>query len=732
MRKKLKLWKTLVLSIFLFTFACREEVDYVTNQQQRTRAEEFFKNDNLNSKAANASFISNSIEKLRDINTKTDFLSALSDKTGLPVWSYMIDTDLHSGHDHGTANKGNEETTETLIIPLRQEDNFLSSVMYVENPDSDSPNIYTVTNEQLEEFANNENIDKSIREKVLMTFIYFDHEIFGERRYSSIPQELFEAIPLREENDYKSFSVRDIESTTVSGRMQQVCVYSWHCAGCIGPCDECRDCVSVSCYTLGAPSTGTTTGTGNTGDTGGNPGGGSGTNPNNVPWYLMNPNVDIYTYNTHVRSVFKSLTDFNTVLQKEQLDLLQNNSVITNTIKNCLVNNTLYKSRFINDMLNEYAIADPQPDLNILKNKLETFFNPLFDIYPYLDWQSFKSYFINHNVTLTQINNIFTAGYSSTYTQNIKKLSLKEFNDIIQINLSIANSPYDEEYVKETNEAFAAFGAYADIDNMTDAQIEYVLNNNCCAGLFLSAVTQQKMKMIAANYQFNRKFYPEWSKSKCFWEASRETIQLMLDLGGLIPVIGEVCDLTNATIYAINGDGLNASLSAAGAIPFAGWFATGSKLGVKVVNKTASHIASRQVLKWVVGVDGKIYFGINTITQARNQLRKVLMLTDATKHAHHIIPVEFAQYAIVQKAAKSKEAFHINEALNGIPLPTSAHLTGHAAYNTKLEQKLVQLNNVSNTPQEAYTNLTNFANQIRTLIQNNPNMNLGQIANLIN
>ncbi|WP_027383096.1 AHH domain-containing protein [Epilithonimonas caeni] len=715
MRKKLKLWKTLVFSIFLFTFACREEVDYVANQQQINRAEEFFKNTGTIDKKGNATLVSNSIRKLKAINSKTDFLSALSDKTGLPVWSYMVDTDLHSGHNHGTANKGNEDTTETLIIPLRQEDNFLSSVMYVENSDSDNPNIYTVTNEQLEEFANNENIDKSIREKVLMTFIYFDHEIFGERRYSSIPQELFEAIPLREENDYKSFSVRDIESTTVSGRMQQVCIYSWHCAGCIGPCDECRDCVSVSCYTLGAPSTGTTTGTGNTGDTGGNPGGGSGTNPNNVPWYLMNPDVDIYVYNAYVRLVFKSLTDYNIVLKKEQLDLLQNNSVITNTIKNCLVNNTLHKSQFINDMLTEYAIADPQPDLNILKNKLETFFIPLFDIYPYMDWQSFKSYFINHNVTLAQINNIFTTGYSPIYTQNIKKLSLKEFNDIIQINLSIANSPYEEEYVKETNEAFAAFGAYADIDNMTETQIEYVLNNNCCAGLFLQQWTKEKVKLIAANYKLLRKLYPSWSKGKAFWYAGRETLHLLLDIAGTVPVIGEVCDITNGAIYTIEGDALNAGLSYAGAIPIAGWGATGAKFAIKTV---AGGIA----LAIAKNADG-----FYVVSRNQQLFRKVLgMVKGDVRIAHHIIPFALQTNPVIQKAMLSKNAFMINEALNGIPLSTAVHSGSHQHYTDLV---LRRLNAIPShySPDQVYNEIIDIISDIRTVIKNNPNTHINQI-----
>ena len=334
----------------------------------------------------------------------------------------------------------------------------------------------------------------------------------------------------------------------------------------------------------------------------------------------------------------------------------------------------------------------------------------------------------NTGTTWAQFEQKFITGYNPQYQYNIAKLSPQESQQLIAINNEIASSPYDEEYVKETNEAFAAFGAAADFETMTDGQMQSVLSQ-CCPSIIVvpQALFNQKAKLITANYQFNRKFYPEWSKAKCFWEAARETIQLLLDLGGLVPVVGEVCDLTNATIYAINGDGLNASLSTLGAIPVAGWFATGSKLGVKVVNKTASHIASRQVLKWIVGTDGLIKFGY------RSQLRKVLQLTDKLKHAHHIIPWEFSNYAIVQKAAKSANAFHMNDLINGIPLPTTAHLTGHAAYNSKLQQILLDLDlsNPNMSANEAYNHLQAITNQIKNLIQNNPNMNLGQISTLI-
>ncbi|PRB06183.1 hypothetical protein CQ046_03170 [Chryseobacterium sp. MYb7] len=325
-------------------------------------------------------------------------------------------------------------------------------------------------------------------------------------------------------------------------------------------------------------------------------------------------------------------------------------------------------------------------------------------------------------ITTAQFKKFFLDGYTLDFHNKLSLLSVSEIQDYVAINLEIENSPYDEEYIKETNEAFVAFTSYADIETMTEAQMGTVLNQ-CCPSIIIvpQNVIHEKTKMIIANYHFNRKFYPEWSKAKCFWKASGETIQLLLDLGGLVPVIGEVCDLTNGVIYTIQGDGLNASLSYASAIPIAGWFATGSKFGVKVMN--ASDIASRQVLKWVVGTDGLIKFGYS------NQLRKVLKLTDKAKQAHHIIPWAYniQTHPIVQKAAKSMNAFHLNEALNGIAVASWRNQPNHHAYNNRIFTKLQAL--PSNlTAEQSYVELMKIINQAKQAIINNPNTHLNDLV----
>src|SRR5690606_8321214 len=134
----------------------------------------------------------------------------------------------------------------------------------------------------------------------------------------------------------------------------------------------------------------------------------------------------------------------------------------------------------------------------------------------------------NPDVTWAQFQRWTIQGYEYGYRNKLTLLSADELTEFVNINKEIDASPYGEEVVKETNEAFVAFTSYADVESMTEAQIENVLNQ-CCPSIIIvpQYLIDEKTKMIAANYKFNRKFYPEWSKAKCFWEASRETIQLL-------------------------------------------------------------------------------------------------------------------------------------------------------------------------------------------------------------
>lgn len=78
---------------------------------------------------------------------------------------------------------------------------------------------------------------------------------------------------------------------------------------------------------------------------------------------------------------------------------------------------------------------------------------------------------------------------------------------------------------------------------------------------------------------------PETETEQSWWQRwGSEAVHGALDAVGLVPGLGEGADLINAGIYLVEGDKLNAGLSAMASIPFAGWGATAVKTGKRAVN----------------------------------------------------------------------------------------------------------------------------------------------------
>lgn len=96
----------------------------------------------------------------------------------------------------------------------------------------------------------------------------------------------------------------------------------------------------------------------------------------------------------------------------------------------------------------------------------------------------------------------------------------------------------------------------------------------------------------------------------------------LLDMGGMLPGIGEPLDLINAGVYLLEGDKLNFSLSLAAVIPVAGNFATGTRM----VGKTT----------------GKAYkYTVNNFR--KNLIRLTSFDPGKAYQAHHIFPKTFAK-----------------------------------------------------------------------------------------
>ncbi|TGD58259.1 AHH domain-containing protein [Flavobacterium humi] len=231
---------------------------------------------------------------------------------------------------------------------------------------------------------------------------------------------------------------------------------------------------------------------------------------------------------------------------------------------------------------------------------------------------------------------------------------------------------------------------------------------------------------LIVKYHVLKSIYPEWSEAKLFKETFRDLGHAVLDLFGLAPVIGEPADLINGVIYTVEGDHLNAVLSYAGAIPITGWVATGTKSALKVSSTvpTVYAVATKVKLTW------KIKNGFLTFGQ-REQLRKVLGMAASSvdpRQAHHLIPWAKQTNEVVQKAAKY--GFHMNEALNGIPLSNAVHNGSHAVYDQRVVDRLMEIRNqygANMTPQQAYNGLSNLIHDIRTAILNNPNTPINQL-----
>ena len=112
----------------------------------------------------------------------------------------------------------------------------------------------------------------------------------------------------------------------------------------------------------------------------------------------------------------------------------------------------------------------------------------------------------------------------------------------------------------------------------------------------------------------------------------------------------------------------------------------------------------------------------------RSQLRKVLNLpVGDPRQAHHIIPWAKGSHEAVQQAAKAGNAFHMNEALNGIAVAAWRNQPNHNLYNQRVAEKLNEILSSSSNVDEAYEMVNGLVETIRTVIVNNPNTHLNDL-----
>ena len=265
-------------------------------------------------------------------------------------------------------------------------------------------------------------------------------------------------------------------------------------------------------------------------------------------------------------------------------------------------------------------------------------------------------------------------------------------------NMDLLKGPYDSNYFNTINQ-------YIDADLMNPA---------------LQAIWAAHFTAQCAILKFQN---PTWSNIRVYWEASKEMIHIALDLGGMVPVIGEICDITNGVIYTIQGDGVNAALSYSAAIPFVGWFSTGAKYAYKTV---VFANGAKGTYKWIVKSSGLISFGKRNSARFR---KAIGLVSGDVRQAHHLISraKNIVNHNVVQKAARHFPPFHIDEALNGIAVTAWRNQPNHNLYNQRIFNRLEVINNSSLSPKQAYDALSAFMTELRGLIQNNPNVHLNDL-----
>ena len=225
---------------------------------------------------------------LKDYNQKHDFLSAINDKTGLPVWiktgNFKNKNPKSNLSNNRILQTDSARDTQLYAIPLI-EDDHLTSILYAEMTGNEVTGVKNITNEELWHIINNESIDKYRRESLLLSFLAIDKEIFKTSLFINIPVGLLgmtgktngriRIMKGLETNDAGKFIMQYSCITVITNC---TCPHSW------GSCDQCNSggqCVpQTSCFmtmvddgtgTIGAPGTG------------GNSGGGGGGIPGPQP-----------------------------------------------------------------------------------------------------------------------------------------------------------------------------------------------------------------------------------------------------------------------------------------------------------------------------------------------------------------------------------------------------------------------------------------------------------------
>ncbi|MDR2832412.1 MAG: hypothetical protein LBV67_01705, partial [Streptococcaceae bacterium] len=314
--------------------SCRNE-NLSENYANSQREKEFFK-DAMN-KTSHLKNGNNIVQMLISENEKSHFVSKIIDQKGLPVWGKLM-----ISKKSRPQSKGEDENNDfdELIIPLSENGQNLSSILYVDKNLNNSFIFNNINNDILKNTIFNSQIDKNYREQLLSSFLIVDKLVYDTPLYHNIPDDLYTFIPENTTYSNRRFSIHidensQSETGDSAGFVAEIC-FTFEIDDPNCSCHGSTTGFVCSSVYVGGPEN---NGDGNPpppGDGGDSGGGGNGPGNNddcyepNGPFYIVLPDGcgDYYTY-----AYYSSLT-------AQQINWLNQHSTIASNLNNYILNSS--------------------------------------------------------------------------------------------------------------------------------------------------------------------------------------------------------------------------------------------------------------------------------------------------------------------------------------------------------------------------------------------------------
>ncbi len=310
-----------------------------------------------------------------------------------------------------------------------------------------------------------------------------------------------------------------------------------------------------------------------------------------------------------------------------------------------------------------------------------------------------RVHYIDQAVGLTQEQKDFLYAQPSVLSMVEQKL---QDEDIITENLKSAI-----EFIRVLFSGYYVYGGVITEQNL-DAVLTASLPLSYAPfkNLFLPYLRMQVALEFQADQGLNPNSY--WDAATAYFRAYDEVINMALDMGGMAPVVGEIFDVASGLKYGLQGDYMNASISAVSALPVLGNIPASARI-IKNGRKVIAMMDQAGVWRF-----------------PRRSLRAGLGMAKISvdsRIGHHVLPLKEHNHPLVQKAIYDK--FDLNDAsINGAPVNPTTHTGAMDTYSNNVRLAMDDLmvpygNDINNIdPQTAKALLIQLSNRIKLAINN--------------